>query len=326
VTRAFFALAVLAGLAAPLAAQQPPSGAPAVFRSGTNLVPLNVTVTDSNKQFVSGLTAADFSVFEDGVPQQVQFFEPSLVPVDLIILLDTSSSMTDKMDVVHEAAVGFVKTLRAGDRGAVVGFADGVQVLQGLTSDHASLEAAIRRTVARGATSLNNALYISLKHFGRAARQEGDMRRQAIAVLSDGEDTSSLVSFEDVLAAARKGGVSIYPIALQSKYAATRAAALGLRRSSSESEYMLRTLAEETGAQAFFPVQIIELKGIYATIGQELSSQYSIAYAPTNAAADGKFRRISVRIAARPDLRLRTRTGYTAATTRAAILPALQER
>ena len=306
----------------------PPDGQPQaqVFRSGTNLVPLSVTVTDGNKQFVRGLTAADFAVFEDGVPQQVQFFEATDIPLDLIILLDTSSSMSDKMDVVHEAAVGFVKTLRAGDRGAVVAFADGVDIVQMLTSDRTALEQAIRRTAAKGATSLHNALYISLKQFGRGAQQEGAVRRQAIAVLSDGEDTSSLVTFDDVLSVARKSGVSVYPIALQSKYASARLVSTGQRRYYSESEYAMRTLAQETGAQAFFPTQVFELKGIYGVIAQELSSQYSIAYAPANTRVDGRFRRIVVRVDTRPELRLRTRTGYTAEAARATVTPLVHQQ
>ncbi len=302
--------------------QQPPSeNAPQVFRSATNLVPLNVTVTDINKHFVKGLTAADFAVFEDGVAQAVQFFEASDTPLDLIMLVDTSSSMSDKMDVVHEAAVGFLKTLKDGDRGAVVAFADGVDIVQPLTTDKEALSQAVRRTVARGATSLHNALYISLKQFGRAARQEGDVRRQAIAVLSDGEDTSSLISFEDVLEVARKSGVSIYPIALQSKYASSRMATLGQRRFYSEAEYGMRLLAQETGGQAFFPAQIFELKGIYGAIAQELSAQYSLAYSPTNNRPDGRFRKIQVRLATRPELKLRTRSGYTATMGRAAVTP-----
>jgi VWFA-related protein len=300
-----------------LSAQQPPASpdsaaAQAVFRSGTNLVPLNITVTDSTKQFVKGLTAADFSVFEDGVAQDVQFFEAAATPTDLIVLIDTSSSMSDKMDVVHEAAIGFLKTMKAGDRGAVVAFADGVDIVQALTDDRQLLEQGIKRTAARGATSLHNALYIALKQFGRAARQDGEVRRQAIAVLSDGEDTSSLVSFDDVLEVARKSGVSIYPIVLQSRYAAARAVNQGQHRFFSQAEYSMRSLAHETGAQAYFPTQIFELKGIYAGIAQELSSQYSIAYSPNNGRADGRFRKILVRIATRPELKLRTRTGYTA--------------
>ena len=295
---------------------QPPQGT--VFRSGANLVPLNVTVTDNSKQFVKGLTKADFSVFEDGVEQALQFFEAAETPLDLILLIDTSSSMSDKMDVVHEAAIGFLKTMKASDRGAVVAFADGVDIVQALTSDRAALAEGVQKTRARGATSLNNALYISLKQFGRGAQHQGDVRRQAIAVLSDGEDTSSLVSFDDVLELARKSGVSIYPIVLQSKYAATRNAPQGQRRYFSESEYSMRTLAQETGAQAFFPLQIFELKSVYASIGQELSSQYSLAYAPANTKADGRFRRITVRVDKHPELKLRTRTGYTATLPRSA--------
>ena len=88
----------------------------------------------------------------------------------------------------------------------------------------------------------------------------------------------------------------------------------------------MRTLAQETGAQAFFPLQVFELKGIYASIAQELSSQYSIAYAPANIRADGRFRRIVVRVSARPELRLRTRTGYTAALARATPVAYAPER
>jgi VWFA-related protein len=300
---------------------QPPAADRAsqrLFRSGTQLVSLSVTATDPNRQPVQGLRAEDFVVLEDGVEQPLEFFESAEIPLDLILLVDASSSMTDKMDVVHEAAIGFVKTLRPGDRGALVAFADGVHVIQPLTSDGAALEQAIRRTTARGATALHNALYISLKQFGRGARQRGDLRRQAIAVLSDGEDTSSLVSFDDVLALARKSGVSIYPIALQAKGAAARLAASGQRRYFSEAEYSMRTLAQETGAQAFFPLQIFELKSIYATIAQELSSQYSLAYAPIDGRFDGRFRKITVRVPSRPEIRLRTRTGYTAEMDRAA--------
>ena len=145
----------------------------------------------------------------------------------------------------------------------------------------------------------------ALKQFGRAAQREGDLRRQAIAVLSDGEDTSSLVSFDDVLELARKSGVSIYPIVLQSKYAASRIAAQGQRRFYSESEYSMRTLAQETGAQAFFPMQLFELKGVYRTSPRSFS-QYSLAYSPRTSGRR-RFRR-SRSGAARPG-QARTSTG-----------------
>lgn len=291
---------------------------PAVFRSGANLVALNVTVMDARKQFVSGLTQGDFAVYEDGVQQQLRFFEARQVPLDLIVLIDTSSSMRDKMAVVHEAAVGFLKTMRNGDRGAIVAFNDGVDVLQELTSDLSALEHAVRSTQAKGSTSLHNALYIALKQFGRAAKPDSDLRRQAIAVLSDGEDTSSLISFDDVLALAKKSGVSIYTIALHSRYSAARGSAGNTPRYFSTADFSMKSLAQETGAQCFFPLDVSELKGIYGNIAQELASQYSLAYSPANSRPDGRYRRIVVRVMDRPELQLRTRSGYTAEAIRSA--------
>jgi Ca-activated chloride channel homolog len=287
-----------------------------VFRSGASLVALNVTVTDG-KRLVPGLHPDDFAVYEDGVLQRVQFFEASQVPIDLILLLDTSSSMSDKIGVVHEAAVGFLKTLRATDRGAVVTFGDNVNILQALTSDAAALEQAIRKATPRGSTALNNALYVAMKEFGRAAHADGAVRRQAIAVLSDGEDTSSIIPFDDVLAMARKSGINIYTICIQNQY--SRARAESGRRYFSESDYAMKSLAHETGAQSFFPLSVHELKTIYAGISDELSNQYSIAYAPTNARPDGRFRRIVIKLAGRPELRPRARLGYIADTLRRAV-------
>ena len=167
-------------------------------------------------------------------------------------------------------------------------------------------------TQAHGSTALNNALYVAMKQFGRSAQQSGDVRRQSIAVLSDGEDTSSLISFDDVLAMARKSGINIYTIALQSEYTAARRLAESGRRYFSESDYAMKTLARETGAQSFFPEFVQDLKVVYAAIADELSNQYSIGYAPTNPRPDGRFRRIVVRVMNRPELQPRARAGYTA--------------
>jgi Ca-activated chloride channel family protein len=290
-------------------AQQPPP----VFRSGAALVALNVTVTDG-KHLVPGLTVGDFSVYEDGVLQPVQFFEAKNIPIDLIILLDTSASMSEKMPVVHEAAIGFLKTLRGDDRGAVVTFGDNVNIVQALTGDHGMLEQAIDQTQAHGSTALNNALYVAMKQFARAAQQSGQVRRQAIAVLSDGEDTSSVIGFDDVLGMARKSGINIYTICLQNKYSLSRVDTQ--RKYFSESDYAMKTLAQETGAQSFFPQTIQELKGIYAAIADELSNQYSIGYSPTNWHPDGRFRRIVVKVNDQPEFRPRARLGYTAESAR----------
>jgi Ca-activated chloride channel family protein len=310
------AAAVMAAPAGNVHAQMPDSARqlqqaqPPTFKSGAALVALNVTVQDASARFVTGLQPADFAVYEDGVKQDVRFFEATSVPVDLIVLIDTSSSMTDKMDVVHEAATGFLRTLRDGDRGAVVSFADSVSVVQPLTTDGEMLDKAVRSTFAHGSTALNNAIYISLKQFGQSARQDRDVRRQAIVVLSDGEDTSSLVSFDDVLSLSRRMGVNIYTVLLQAR-SAGGVLEPPAHRYFSEADYSMKTLARETGAQAFFP-QPAQLKGVYSSIALELASQYSIGYVPANGRPDGRFRRIVVQVVTRPELRPRTRPGYTA--------------
>jgi Ca-activated chloride channel homolog len=278
-----------------------------LFRSASALVSLNVTVQDRAAKFVRDLQSSDFVVYEDGVKQDVRFFESTRVPVDLIVLLDTSASMRDKLEIVHDAASGFLKTLRPGDRGAVVSFASTVSVLQPLTDDQALLQTALRSTEAKGSTCLNNAVYVSLKQFGHGARQDVDVRRQAIVILSDGADTASLVTFDDVIALARRMGVSIYTVSLQP----LGARAVQERPGFDEADYAMKALAKETGAEAFFPAPSA-LKTVYASIASELASQYSIGYVPVNGQADGTFRRVNVQIVTRPDLRSRTRLGYTA--------------
>lgn len=305
--RAIAALVVCCGGAsAPLAAQNPPRSP--VFKSTTSLVALNIIVTDINKEYASGLSRGDFEVYEDGVRQEVEFFAAAGVPIDLILLIDGSSSMSEKVPFVQKAAGGFIETLRADDRAAIVSFADGVRVLQPLTTDRAKVAHAIDQTGARGATALHNAIYVALKEFGRPSGAAGaEVRRQVIAVLSDGEDTSSVLTFDDVLDMAKRSGVSIYTIGLRDTRGPRDVSA---RRYFSQADFAMKQLAVETGAKPFFPERADELGRVYAAIATELASQYSIGYVPSNVRTDGKYRRVVVRVANRPELTSRTRTGY----------------
>ena len=252
-------------------ATQPPHVPPTTFKSGVELVALTVTVTDQSQNYVAGLNQTDFAVYEDGVRQELSFFAASELPLDLILLIDHSGSMADKMSIAREAALGFLRTMRAVDRAAIVAFNESVRVLQPLTEDRAQLESSLAGVQPSGATALHNAIYVSLRQFGRAAKQSGEVRRQAIAVFSDGEDTASAMSIEDLLEQARRSGVSVYTIALQSPSAAVRRG--GARRYYSQSDHAMKTLAQETGAQAFFPERIQELAGVYNRIATELGSQ-----------------------------------------------------
>jgi Ca-activated chloride channel family protein len=300
--------AVILAVSASARAQDiaPVSGLPPlpVFRSTASLVSLNVTVQDKSAKYVAGLQPTDFAVYEDGVKQEVRFFESTSVPLDLIVLIDTSSSMADKIAIVHDAAAGFLSTLRDVDRGAVVAFADRVSILQPLTSDREALGRAVRSTTARGKTALNTAIYIALKQFGSRIRAAGPPRRQAIVLLSDGADTASMVSLDDVLQTARRSGVSVYTVSLQTGMPDART-----QVENEDSDRALRSLARETGAQSFFP-QANELKSVYRSIAAELASQYSIGYVPVDERSDGRFRRVVVQVLTGVALRSRTRLGY----------------
>lgn len=299
--RLSFLLLALA-LAAPLAltAQQP------AFRSAIDVVSMNVTVTDSSNRYLTDLTEKDFEIFEDGVKQELTLFNRSNLPVALSLLIDTSSSMEDRMSTAQEAAIGFVRKLRPTDLGEVIGFDSRAEVLQKFTSSTTELEQAIRKTVAGGSTSLNNALYISLKGLKKIPiRQEEEIRRQAIILLSDGEDTSSLVTFEDVLDLARRSETAIYAIGLMEDNAG------GQSKGFREATYALRQLTNDTGGRAFFPSDVKSLAGIYGQIYDELSSQYTIGYSSKNPRRDGAWRRLVVRVN-RPNVQARTKQGYFA--------------
>jgi Ca-activated chloride channel family protein len=281
------------------------------FRSAIDVVSMNVTVTDtsnSTTRYITDLTEKDFEIFEDGVKQDLTLFNRSNLPVALSLLIDTSSSMEDRMSTAQDAAIGFVRKLRPTDLGEVIGFDSRAEVLQKFTSNPAELEQAIRKTVAGGSTSMNNALYISLKGLKKIPiRQEDEIRRQAIVLLSDGEDTSSLVTFEDVLDLARRSETAIYAIGLMEDN--TGGQSKGFR----EATYALRQLTNDTGGRAFFPSDVKSLATVYGQIYDELSSQYTIGYTSKNPRRDGAWRRLVVRVA-RPNAQARTKQGYFAPT------------
>ena len=153
-----------------------------------------------------------------------------------------------------------------------------------------------------GSTSLYNAIYVSLNELKKErARSAEEIRRQAIVVLSDGDDTSSLVEYDVVLEMAKRSETAIYAIGL-------RQAEIG-RPKFREAEFVLRQLSQETGGRVFFPTSVAELPKIYEQISEELASQYSIAYSSKNPMRNGAWRRVDVRIN-RPGLSARARRGY----------------
>ena len=272
------------------------------FEVSVDMVRLSVTVTDEKRRLVTDLGRDDFIVYEDGAPQEIEVFSREELPLRLVILLDTSSSMRMKMSMAQEAAVRFVRSLKPQDRVRVVEFNDRVLTLVDYTSDFDAVEEAIRRTHPQGATSLYNALYISLRSL--AGHRRG-VERQAIVLLSDGADTRSLVSFEDVRELARKSNVIVYAISL-------RASEDDLKKKKYfDAKYVLDTLALETGGASYAPQRLEDLSGVYERIATELKSQYNLGYRSTNSKADGTWRHLQV-FCTRDGTTVRTRTGYYA--------------
>jgi Ca-activated chloride channel family protein len=299
--------------AAPAAQQAPTPPTPAdrqrpSFRSGIDIVSLNITVTDGSNHYVTDLGENEFSIFEDGVKQNLTFFSRRQQPIALSLLLDSSASMEQHLGTLQAAATNFVKKLKPNDIAQVIDFDSRVEIRQGFTGNQSDLASAIEQTNAGGSTSLHNAIYIALKELRKVkAVTEEDVRRQALIVFSDGEDTSSLVSFEEVLDLAKRSETAIYAIALRG----SDVQAKGFR----EAEFVMRSLAQETGGRAFFPARIEDLSGVYAQIADELASQYTLGYSSGNQRRDGAWRRLVVQVT-RANITPRTKKGYYAPTSR----------
>lgn len=293
-------LLVVLCLTATLTAQRTP------FRASVDVVALTVTVTGDGGRYVSDLAASDFVVLEEGRPQEISFFQREPSPLAVSLLVDSSGSMQKELPRAQQAATEFVARLRDEDVAQVVDFDRGIQVLQPFTNDREALTRAINRMSARGSTSMYNAVYIALRELGAlASPPDGEVRRDVVVVLSDGEDTSSLVTFDQLLDAAKRSRTVIYAIGLGLGTTNTR-------RGSVPPQVALRTLTQETGGRLFMPRDSSALSGIYQAIADELASQYVIGYTSNNPDRPG-WRRVSVRVT-RPGTHTRTRAGYYAGT------------
>jgi Ca-activated chloride channel family protein len=282
----------------------PPPQAEPTFTTDVGVIHVNVSVSDSRSRFVSGLSRGDFALFEDGIQQEVSFFTRTPVPLVVSLLVDSSGSMNERLATAQEAAARFIASLSPNDVGEVVQFGDHVETLQDFTSDPHALIAAARRTRAGGGTCLYDALYVTLRQLRARGDNEGSERR-AIVLLSDGEDTTSIATDQQVLDLARRSEIGIYAIGLRSDDPADRG-----RLAFGEATYFLTSLARDTGGEAHFPTAVGQLAALYGRIAEELRSLYTLGYVSSNSARDGKWRRIQVRTPGRKDLAIRNKLGY----------------
>jgi VWFA-related protein len=264
-----------------------------------------VTVTDAAGRHVKNLTADDFTILEDGVPQPLAVFASGQVPLDLALVVDVSASMTPHLPIVRKAANGLLRSLRTGDRATLGALNHALAVPEPLTADLSRVTAVVDTLAASGGTALYNGLYVVLKEFARDRAAWSDIRRQVIVLLSDGLDTASHVDLDDVMELAQRGGVRIYAVSVPGVGLPKKRTRLDGRVL--HAEYVMRLLAREAGGRSFFPQTPRELPAIYDDIAVELANQYELGYLPA-ATGDGRaFRRLAVRV---DNAVARTRSGY----------------
>jgi len=273
------------------------------FTVGVEVVSLSLVVTDPGGHQVAGLGPDDITLLEDGVPQPISIFAQEEWPIRLQVMLDGSGSMGQALPVAKRAAKRLLRTLRPKDEAEVAQFNRRLDVLQESTGDQAALERAIDQVSPHGDTALYNALYVTLKDEARRGNAD-ELSRRAIVVLTDGEDTASMVSDEQLIDLARRAGVVIYTIGLLTPPAAGQQPA-------TVPTYVLTALARETGGRAYFPRSLAELDGAYDRIASELRTLYGVGYVPLTPSADGRWRRIAIRTH-QGSLQVRHRSGYYA--------------
>jgi Ca-activated chloride channel family protein len=271
-----------------------------VIRVNTDLVVLNISVTDKTGQYISKLKAADFKIYEDGVeiqPGTIASFSLQEAPYAAVVLLDSSGSMDARFSLARSAAIRFLDGLRPEDVAAVYRFDSKVERVQEFSGgrDLAPMAYAIR---AQGMTTLNDAIVEASRRL--ADRTEN---RKAIVVLSDGVDTFSKASSDKAVESALAVGATIFAVDMSSIEIP------GYKRRQSAAS--LKAFAEKTGGRFILTPGGPELRDAFTGIASELGQQYTIGYRPSNQKRDGKWRALEVKVS-REDATVRTRKGYRA--------------
>jgi VWFA-related protein len=272
-----------------------------VFRSDTRLVVVHTTVSDKEGRPVKGLPQQAFSVFEDGVKQEISSFRNEDIPVSIGLIIDNSASMRDKRARVEAAAQALVKESNPEDEVFIVNFNDVAHIDnpkgKNFTSDIKEMEASLKRIDSRGGTAMRDAVRMAIDHVKSKGRKE----KRVLVVVTDGADNESVVTLESLVRAAQRSDVLIYSVGLLGEEDPTEAAKA--RRALSE-------ISAATGGASYFPQEVGEVDRIAHQVARDIRSQYTIMYAPANTVQDGKFREIKVTLDAPGDFTVRARKGY----------------
>ena len=291
--------AVLAAVVAAAAASAPSGAQQRTFKVSTRTVPIYATVTDADRRLVPDLVQEDFEIYDNGRLQEITSFDNRPLPITVVVMLDTSGSMTLALDLVKEGAEQFLLRMLPEDRGMVGAFNDKIEFLpDAFTGSRDVLIRSLKELDFGYPTRLYDAVGASLDQL------KGIPGRKVALIFTDGEDNASRVDAGDMIERARAEDVMIYSVGLENEYLE------GQRKRRTTPDRGLRRLSEETGGGFFLLKKTDELGPTFTRVAQELHSQYVLGFAP--AALDGKVHKIEVKIRQRPSLTVRGRRSYVA--------------
>lgn len=273
-----------------------------IFRAQSELVVLHVNVFNGKSDAVPDLQQSAFQVFEDDIPQDITFFSSADVPVAVGLILDNSGSMIARHSMVVAGGAAFVASSHPEDELFTISFNEhvryGLPDTVPFTSRDTLLGAALARYPAGGKTALHDAVIAGLEHLERATHQ-----KRVLVVLSDGDDNASLRSENEMYDGARRSDAIVYTVSSADR-----------RTGDAGEPGVLRELADISGGVAYFPRSDEAVVESFNEIAGNIRRGYSIGYAPTNPAHDGRYRRVKVTVdvPGRKNLSVRSRNGYTA--------------
>ncbi len=287
------------------------SGGVHLIRSSAELVLVPVTITDNMNRPVIGLDEDNFQLFENKQPQEIRHFSSEDTPVSIGIIVDTSGSMSNKLDQTREAVREFCEASNPQDEFFMITFSDAPRLATDLTNRPEEIENDLLTLQSKGRTALLDAIYLGIRKL-RQARYS----RRALLILSDGGDNHSRYSERNVVAAVREADVLVYAVGIYDSYFNTEEESLGPE--------LLRAIAGPTGGKAY-SLNTAELPAVTHAIGNQLRHQYMLAYRPQSKQPDGKWHKISVKLRLPKKLHaflhVTARTGYYAAAEQAANSP-----
>jgi Ca-activated chloride channel homolog len=292
---------LIAGIALAQAPPAPQDDVP-LYRSDARLVLLHASVVDKNGKLLTNIPQSAFKILEDGVEQQLRLFRREDVPVSMGIIVDNSGSMTSKRARVAAAALEMVKQSNPDDEIFIVNFNDDTHFDQPLTNDVKKLQAALARMEARGGTAMRDALSKSITY----VKKNGKKDKKVLVVITDGNDNSSDVTFDQLIRQAQNSEVLIYSIGLLNEEEAGQAKA---------AKKSLKALADASGGLDYYPKSTSDVEEITPRVAHEIRNQYILGYTSSNQVFDGSFRQIKVTVTGFGRPTVRTRNGYYATPT-----------